>query len=91
MLTGRQPVFDTSWFDLVLLNTTGVYNTYGATRTFSIGDNVTLTEMVRYAFPNNLPRSALTIANGVSSSRTKYFQTGRSFNGIDRIQVSYIS
>ena len=53
MLTGRQPVFNTTWFDLNLLSTTGVYNEYGATRTFSIGDNVTLTEKVRYAFPNN--------------------------------------
>lgn len=36
--------FNTTWFDVDILNTTGVYDEYGATRTFSIGDNVTLTE-----------------------------------------------
>ena len=91
MLTGKQPVFDTTWFGLDLLNTTGVYNMYGATRTFSIGDNVTLTEVVCYAFPNNLPEIALTVSNGISLSRTKCIQTGRSFNAMNRIQVSYMS
>ena len=89
MLTGRQPVFNTTWFDLDLLSTTGVYNEYGATRTFSIGDNVTLTEKVRYTFPNNLPWIA--ISNGISSSRKWCIQTGHSFNATDRIQVSYMS
>ena len=37
-------VFSTTWFDLILLSTTGVDNVVGATRTFSIGDNVNLTE-----------------------------------------------
>ena len=53
MLTGRPTVFETSWFDLDLINTTGVYNEYGATRTFSVGDNVTLTEKVGYAVPKD--------------------------------------
>ncbi|KAL2053608.1 hypothetical protein ABVK25_006261 [Lepraria finkii] len=36
--------FETTWFNLTLLSTTGIYNEYGATRTFSIGDSATLTE-----------------------------------------------
>ena len=91
MLTRRQTVFNTTWFDVVVIRTTGVDNVYGATRTFSIGDNATLTEKVRYAFPNSLPRIALTITNGISSSSAQCIRTGRSFNAIDRIQVSYMS
>ena len=49
MLTRSLTVFNTSWFDLVLLSTTGIDNVIGATRTFSVSANnsVTLTEEVR--------------------------------------------
>ncbi len=49
MLTRKCTVFNTSWFDLVLLSTSGTDNVVGATRTFSISANnsVTLTEKVR--------------------------------------------
>lgn len=46
MLIQGQLVFETTWFNLTLLSTTGIYNEYGATRTFSIGDSATLTEEV---------------------------------------------
>ena len=48
MLTRNFTVFNTSWFDLVLLSTNGTDNVVGATRTFSISadDSVTLTEEV---------------------------------------------
>lgn len=41
--------FNTTWFDLVLLSTAGTDNVIGATRTFSISadNSVTLTEEVR--------------------------------------------
>ncbi len=49
MLTRNCTVFNTSWFDLVLLSTNGTDNVVGATRTFSISadNSVTLTEEVR--------------------------------------------
>lgn len=58
-LTGRPTVFNTSWFDLDLISTTGVYDEYGATRTFSIGDNVTLTEKVCYPVPQGSPKDCI--------------------------------
>ena len=48
VLTLVPSVFSTSWFNLSLQRTTGIDNVYGATRTFSIGGNATLTEMVPY-------------------------------------------
>lgn len=53
MLTRSLTVFNTTWFDLVLLSTTGIDNAIGATRTFSISANnsVTLTEEVRISCP----------------------------------------
>lgn len=49
MLTLSPLVFNTTWFDLVLLSTAGTDNVVGATRTFSISadNSVTLTEEVR--------------------------------------------
>lgn len=49
MLTRSLAVFNTSYFDLTLLSTTGTDDVVGATRTFSItADNsITLTEEVR--------------------------------------------
>ena len=49
MLTWSFAVFNTTWFGLFLLSTNGTDNTIGATRTFSISANksVTLTEEVR--------------------------------------------
>ena len=46
-------VFNTTWFGLVLLSTAGTDNVVGATRTFSISadDSVTLTEEVRDSYP----------------------------------------
>ncbi|KAK0510309.1 hypothetical protein JMJ35_007703 [Cladonia borealis] len=46
--------FNTTWFDVVVIRTTGVDNVYGATRTFSIGDNATLTEKLieRAVYPD---------------------------------------
>ena len=54
MLTRRRSVFNTSWFDLDLISTTGVYNEYGATRTISAGGDVTLTEKVCYAVAQDI-------------------------------------
>lgn len=42
-------------------------------------------------FPKDLPRIASTISNGSSSSRIKCIQTVRSFNAIDKTQVSWTS
>ena len=49
MLTWSFAVFNTTWFGLVLLSTTGTDNVVGATRTFSISadNSVNLTEEVR--------------------------------------------
>lgn len=61
ILTLSLIVFNTTWFDLVLLSTTGTDNVVGATRTFSISadNSVTLTEEVRVSdsmamMPRNL-------------------------------------
>lgn len=53
MLTRSLTVFNTSYFDLTLLSTTGTDDVVGATRTFSItADNsITLTEEVRNLYP----------------------------------------
>ena len=59
MLTGKPTVFNTTWFDLDLISTTGVYDEYGATRTFSVGDNVTLTEKVCYAVAQGSPKGRI--------------------------------
>ena len=59
MLTGKPTVFDTTWFDLSLISTTRVYDEYGATRTFSVGDNVTLTEKVYYAVAQGSPKDSI--------------------------------
>ena len=53
LLTTSLLVFNTTWFGLHLLSTSGTDNVVGATRTFSISadDSVTLTEEVRDSCP----------------------------------------
>ena len=85
-------VFNTTWFGLHLLSTHGTDNVVGATRTFSISadDSVTLTEEVRDSCSTvPMPEIEL-LANAqpnISSSTTKSTPTVPSSSATPKIQV----